>query len=953
MAIQVMDFSAEEYADLARKLESWYWQFGLHREEPYALPPGKWLTDISRSARTLERGHSALRNSRPAMAIWGPSQTGKSTVISSYIDAGINMADGSAQQEGEGLGLHWPGGLPFFFMAPRVADPESLPSHLTRMVLNPFNKGMDGSACLTRFVPGSTEAREDHHQVTDPKYPVELHLVQLDDLWHALARGYSTECLGRNDRQPKAWDLERLQRATRDVLAESKGKPGPANAGAFNELMRLREVLNDLAASDDPVFSELSTDRDTWHSYLRGLFQEPALLASRDMVRRLAERILWDDAPTLSRWFRLLAQRYDAWLGPDGSWANRRLLCSLEAAALFLNMGASAIAYAPRQNNPDAPYAIIQDLVSRLACEVDDETVRIGCESGLSQPLGQSAEEFSILQGLVWELVVPINMDHLPEHPFADDPEIDPEASKRPNALKNFLEVADILDFPGVGNETKSLENRIIIDEKQIAEIQQRAKAPDATPQDQSRAEKCFTPVLFFREILKRGKTASIVATYGKRLNIDAFAIFQGARGYACPNADQIINGVKTWWRHLAPDYLKNPQGESPFPLNLVITWWAKQLNLAQNPDDTNIYGVIEGIVSNLGIIRDAKVSTTFAIHDHQSPDRDQAELKVDVAPGSTRYKNLTNETAFKHQFAREISRQSFDAMVSDKLTGGAEFFFLQAREQMLALRERSDGRTQRIQTQMVRAAENLLEALNWPDLVPQPKVQDKRREHLEAFLEKVRTAIEQTDVEALRGLNRFLRELVNIHASNLPGVPERNQVSTAAIENAFDSWVAEHSQSLSGDARFQTEARLLGLNESAEIRTLLRSLVESIRPDLPAISEWLKKSLAVGSVASSAQYQRLLALRMGNALVYGEDGPRTSNQAAYSQGTSDLTIADTRDAATRFFIAPLIGDGGRIQSLAEREVTPRKRPDLAGDDAIRSLFEAARELNLPETAQS
>lgn len=948
-----MDFSVEEYADLARKLESWYWQFGVKRQEPYALPPGKWLTDIARSARTLERGNAAMRNPRPAMAIWGPSQTGKSTVISSYIDAGIATDPKEDRKEGEGVGLHWPGGLPFFFMAPRVADPESLPSHLTRMVLNPFNKGMDGSACLTRFVPGSAEKRGDHHHVDDPAYPVELHLVQLDDLWHALARGYSTECLGRNDRQPKPWDLERLQRATREVLAESPRKPGEASPEAFNELMRLSNVLDDLASSDDPVFSELSTDRDNWRGYLRNLFSEPALLASQETVRRLAERILWDDAPTISRWFRNLAERYDTWLGPDGAWANRRLLCSLEAAALFLNMGASAIAYAPRESNPDAPNAIIQDLVSRLACEIDETTVRIGCESKLPQPLGQSAEEFSILQGLVWELVVPINMDHLPKHPFPDDPQTDPEASKRPNALKGFLEVADILDFPGVGNETKSLENRIIIDEKQIAEIQQKAKAPDATPQDKSRAEKCFSPILFFREILKRGKTASIVATYGKRLNIDAFAIFQGARGYACPNADQIINGVKTWWRHLAPDYLKNPQGESPFPLNLVITWWAKQLNLSTGPTDTNIYGVIEGIVSNLGIIRDSRVSTTFAIHDHQSPDRDQAEIKVDVSPGSQRYRNLTNETAFKQQFAREVSRQSFDAMVTDRLTGGAEFFFTEARKQMLTLRERNDGRTVRIKQQMVRAAENLLEALNWPDLVPQPKVQDKRREHLEAFLETVRKAVEEADVEDLRGLNRFLRELVNIHAASLPAVPEQQQTSTAAIENAFDSWIAEHSQKLALDPRFSNEAMRLQLSESSSIRTLLRALVESIRPDLPAIAEWLKKCLALDSGAGSAQYQRLLALRMGNALVYGEEGPRTSNQAAYSQGTSDLTIADTRDAATRFFIAPLIGDGGRIESLAQREVTPRKRPDLVGDDSIRAIFDTANKLKQPATGAS
>lgn len=929
-------------SDYAAQLEHWYWQYGYQREEPYSLPPSRWLLEVARCSRSLKRGVSALEQKRPAMAIWGPSQTGKSTLISAYMDSGARY-EANPEVDGEDSGLHWQDGKPYFFMAPQVDNPDDFPHHMTRRVLNPFNKGMDGSACLTRFVPAAEKSGEGYPEVEDPAHPVTLHLVSLEDLWHALARGYSTECLVKNGREPKAWDLERIKRATREVLRDVE-KPAAAKREAFDELLLLTEVLEDLATSDDRVFSELSIDRDAWETFLRGLFDEPALLCSREHVRRLAERILWDGSEPISQWFRAMVKKHDSWLGVNGRWRGRRILCSLEAASLFLNMGASEIAYGPRESGK-SPRSVIQEMIAALSCQVDSDTVRISCDGGTGEKLGGTADDFSILQGLVWELVVPINMAHLAKKPFKEDPQ-------RPNALKQFLQVADILDFPGVGNETKSLENRVITDAEMIRGIEERAQAADTTPQDQERLKRCFSPILFFKEILKRGKTASIVATYGKRLNIDAFSIFQGARHYACPNADQIINGVKTWWRHLTPDYYQDVNGRSPFPLNLVITWWAKQLNLASNPSDSNIYGVIESIVSNLGIIRDANVSTTFAIHDHRSPDRDSAEMKLDFSPGSQRYKNLTSETHFKQQFASEVSRDSFDAMLTDKLTGGAEYFFDQATLQMQLLEGREDGRHARILEQVKHSAIDLMDALAWPDLVPQPKVKDTRRECIEDFLLQLNGVLENASAAELRALNRYCRDLLNVRPADIPSIPSHGQkISKAYIERVFDTWVASHSQWMLDSSSHGEAAHKLGLDEAEALRTLLRALVDSLQPDHSDNAHWLRERIAIDASDNSQQLMRLFALRLGNTLVYGKTGPRTSIEDPLLRQQQNNN--DDKDPYLRYFLEPLAGKNGRLAKLAAREIQPRKRPDLAGDDEIRQLFEKAPTIDNEPAANS
>lgn len=925
---------------LAVNLIDWYWASGCKRQGIYELPASSWLSQLYTLMKDGKSVREALTQERPAMAIWGPSQTGKSTLISAYIDGHGALPADDESTAGSGTGLHWEGGNPFYFMAPLVTDVEKLPWYLPRKVLNPYNKGMDGSSCLSRFVPGSLDGTPGTLKVRRPKYPVELKMVSPAELWHALARGYSTECYGPNKGGTTQWDLDKFKKKLHAFKTLNAARKGGMDREAYEAVHDFCEVITDLAESDDPMFRGLGLNTGELASVLRSLLEEPALLQSRDAALEFAAQILWDGYKPISDYYRTMADTYLACMGKNGIWAGKNLYCSLEAAALFLNMGACNISFAPMPDNARAPEAILKTLISKLGWREEEGDIIIACEDGMPARLAETPEQFCIHQGLVWELVIPINIANLQDHPI-------PDAPQRPNALKEYLKDADILDFPGVGNETKSMETRIILDEAEMWDIRARATKPDATGAEKERAKRCFTPQLFFKEILKRGKTASIVSTYAKRLNIDAFSIFQGIRGYRCPNADQLINGVKAWWKHATPDYFKNPKGPSPLPLNLTLTWWATQLNKAVNPNDSNIYGVIEDIVSNLGPIRDPGTCTTFAIHNHKSPDRDFAVISYDFEPGSERYTNLMKETAFARQFANPVSRKSFDQMILDKDTGGAEYFFTEIHRQVL--QARSDDKTNRILRLKARSRELAAEAetlFKQYEIYPNPKPRDTRREHLEAFLARLNPIVEDARAKAknkptMPEINLALRNLLNVDFESLSSIPQtRARINTDHLKDQFQRWVtaqcARCGENGIGTHSSDPDWRVLGIDGEETMRESLNALVQSIlQEEMDAAAAWLGRLVDYNEAANAdtVDLRRPLAIRMANLISCDKRGAHTTLNPDDALDPASAPDADT--SAYLYFVEPAIQ---RMRFLAGRNIIPIKRPDQPGDAELVAL---------------
>ena len=170
------------YSDSSQEILRWYWEFGRQRTDRFALPAGTWLDRLRQTDSAFSSAEASQRSEKACMAVWGPSQAGKSTLISSSVDAGADVM-------GYGSSLHWPGGEAARFV---VANPSA-----SAIVLNPFNFGADASGCVSRFVLRT--------EVADPMYPVEVRLATTGQVMHALALGYLSECVVQDDQGQKVY----------------------------------------------------------------------------------------------------------------------------------------------------------------------------------------------------------------------------------------------------------------------------------------------------------------------------------------------------------------------------------------------------------------------------------------------------------------------------------------------------------------------------------------------------------------------------------------------------------------------------------------------------------------------------------------------------------------------------------------------------------------------------
>ncbi len=922
----------------AEDLVNWYWQHGVFRSGDFTLSPVDWLRPLYEATNWMEAALPAREQERPAMAIWGPSQTGKSTSISAYID-GKSPLTNDLSTEGTGTGLHWEGGTPFRFMAPLVENVDQLPSHMARRVLNPFNKGADGSSCLTRFTAGSLEPTANRTHVRFPAFPVALQLVERKDLWHALARGYGSECSGPGGKQTR-WDLprfrtelERFKKEYNATLPRLGPEDPPRDRAAFERLLDFVEILQDLASVQEKAsnFYELASNREEWEATLRQLLQEPVLSRSPELTELFIARILWDGVESIGNYYTELADVLDTFTGPKGSWKGKTVYCSLEATALFLNMSAPEIALEKSHSDPESTEGHIHHLIRNLQWTEEDGAILVGCDPAMGgESIGDDAMFFSNLQSLVWELTVPINLDHLAEQPFTEAPE-------KPNAFKEFLDTSDLLDFAGVGNDSPAEQNKLIVDPAQARELEKKGTPPPKEAQ--------MTPYNFFAKVLKRGKTASIVATYAKRLNIDGFSIFQGVRGHPCPNAGQLIQGIEFWWKFNLPEFHQNPRGKCPSPLNLVLTWWSQQLNYADDPKSRSMYDGIKRIVESLGILRDPEIVDTFAIHYHNSPDKG-AKIVHDFSPGSERYETLWSIKEFKHQFGGNTSRKSFDAMITDRITGGAEFFFLTARDQMRDTRLAGvDNRLTRIDARIGEFREALFQLLREPNLFPEKRPKDTRKEHLQVAREAIRAHLAEVPDRRMKDLNFHFRELFSIRAETLeqpPSDPEDLDESFLAAQ--YRHWIQTRLASFPPGE--------IGLGDKEDLKRFLTALVESVKPDFPNALTSLQSFACNGRHYDHDQRPDLrphLAVLLSNMLIRGV-GRRSAFGSPAAAAARTQRPASSRNSGSRYyrmFLEPLIGEGQRLDQLIDRQIVPVKREAQRGDEELVHLVETHK----PEVA--
>jgi hypothetical protein len=151
-----MSLESSRVLDFSRELIEWFWKCGVRRKGPYKLSTSDWLRTVYDANDRVAQAEDSGKNLRPASALWGPSQTGKSALLSNFLDENVwNGLQPDDKVDGTWSGLYWPGSDPCVFSVDLPRNQMSRAEGLISM--NPCTGGRDASAVLTRFVRGSLD----------------------------------------------------------------------------------------------------------------------------------------------------------------------------------------------------------------------------------------------------------------------------------------------------------------------------------------------------------------------------------------------------------------------------------------------------------------------------------------------------------------------------------------------------------------------------------------------------------------------------------------------------------------------------------------------------------------------------------------------------------------------------------------------------------------------------
>ena len=921
-----MPLDPSKALDFSKELIDWFWTYGIGRPGNYALSTRDWLRRLYAANHQLAQVAAAEKNLRPAFALWGPSQTGKSTLLSNFLDHNVwDQLQLDDPVDGTRSGLYWPGADPVVFFVDLPQDQMDRAKGVVS--INPYTGGRDASAVLTRFVHGALDGSGGGHRVLFPKYPAELRFSGEKQILSALAMGYDSECLGRPQAQwqQKEWVQEEfLNELDRFNLEQAVAEGVPADRRAYEIVHGLCEVLEDLVFAGVRRFEKLALScrqAGEWQGILHSLLEQRSLLSSPERAREFAGRILWDGSPKITRFYNELLRKL-AWL--QEQWGDKTVHCTHKAAALLLNMDAYDLIQKGQQKLP------------RLFSRVEGERVFFDLDDGgePAEPFA-NVDEFGLLQGLVSEILMPVNFANLPPSPF-----------------REFLDKSDLLDFPGVSNDVANEVTRIAV--------------WDAIPaQEQSHLteEQRFSTYRFFAKILKRGKTASIVGAYAKRLTIDGFTIFLFLDRFPPANADQILTGINTWWSCMVPDYDRKMGGQSPLPLNLALTWWKDLFDsyaaLARQGEE--FFAAKADNVKKLGRVSNAGVlKGTFALNYYKYARGKPAD---DSIPSAILFDALLKEQELLLQFLSPALRnslrakleaweaeaaarraedggaktrkakfwdwakenaailaadpgvQTLKAMLEDRETGGAACLFRQLGDQLAELSKKGQLNRLKILEDRKWAETNALQELLQGEFVfPPAEPHDIRRENLQRLLRNlVQTAVrrkgepiehlpdnvpgllgvlEQASLRPdrdqvgylpesrMRRLNHALREFLNVNYTDLEILPtENHEITEYFLVKQYQGWIKKQASRWRPSPGTAAPASggppdwsLLGVTSPALAEAFLTSLVESIKPQMPEMARWLREDVRAGKDRPHAKGQShhlpFLAVQMSNALV-------------------------------------------------------------------------------------
>ena len=378
-------------------LTDWYWQYGVKRTDAkYRIPLDVWLEPVSKLERRMDTIRRN-RDARPCVVLWGPSQTGKSTLLSRYLDYG--RSDGSDSP------LTW-----YDKCKVRFTETSESRAPESTVVFNPYNIGRDASGVATRYTLKS-ESDSD----LDPRFPIEMKLVSHAQFIHALARGYGSEC-------------KPIQAVvTENVIAEMlKGSGDNVDRKAFEFLQDAVNVI-ELMQSGSVRFAPLAYN-DLWDKDMRKrILSSDGLLSSEKRVRDFIARVFWDGADTMTEVYGGFLELREKL---HKMWKDARIFMTPRVANLLLDIDTYEH-YMNSRSNHEAGRICWNRQGNKVFLDIGEDGERL------------DGKEFGLFQALCGELVVPIRREALDN------------GTGRP--LLHLLQKADLLDLPGLSHKDKNV----------------------------------------------------------------------------------------------------------------------------------------------------------------------------------------------------------------------------------------------------------------------------------------------------------------------------------------------------------------------------------------------------------------------------------------------------------------------------------------------------------------
>lgn len=527
--------------ETALKLINWYFDEGKSRPEEYQLGLGTWLRSVFELQKESLITEDELKRSRNALAIWGPSQAGKSTLFKKYVDKG-------AQPNGEDSAMQWEESKPIRF----TRDLENSPPGC--LTWNPYALGADASACITRFT-----MRE---EVSEPGFPVEIKLASHEQIIHAIASGYLSECKLDEVGEKRFWDDDSLFEELKKLIGDNPDKQ-EVKKNSFEilwESVRLLKVMTELKLDRYCKINDFT---------LSQILEYSPLLSDERSVLGFIQLAFWDSFEPLNQ---LRENLHEMVLKIENLKPEKNSIvhCSYEVARLINDMAAYSRMTGGTNSEghvvPQEQREETRNEVSRISYESRNGRLLIGFD--LPNKLVQKDEDFAVLQGVVWELTVPLRKDRLARH--------------NPPILHDLLKDTDLLDFPGV------------------------AKGGSLANEDRLTTETLSNETghhLLFSSVLKRGKTSSIAISSGRESKIDGFSILTKVDEHIA-NPEQITQGVRVWWKSATGTDFSDAKAPI-LPLNLVLTFFAGLTNkVISDPDNPNIPQYFDKFKALGGIFR-------------------------------------------------------------------------------------------------------------------------------------------------------------------------------------------------------------------------------------------------------------------------------------------------------------------------------------------------------------